>query len=137
MSIKKIIALIMLLITLAVRPSIAQEVEEEGDYTVLEQGEVAPHDGYLLTKDALIDLTIRTSTKIELLKNEKDTEKNIVKNNLETELKKKDLKVESLEIRNKELEKKVFLSEISVPVTAVITTAIMLGLFYASVQIAR
>lgn len=139
MTIKKLLSLFSLLVLLVMQPSIAyaQDIEEEGDYTELEKGQEAPHDGLLFTKEAIIKLAVNEDTKLQLVQNQNKTELSVVKNNLETELKKKELEVQVLKEQNKELTGRKGLESILVPVSVTSTILVMLGLFYISVQIVK
>ncbi len=93
---KKLLALLVLSSYLAALPAFAEEADVdddgEGDYVELKQQEVAPFDGFLLHKNAMIKLVT-----------EREQEIGKIKIYFDTELKKKDIEIETL-TKKKELE---------------------------------
>ena len=95
-SIKKILALLVLSSYLTALPAFAEETDVdddgEGDYVELKEQEAAPFDGFLLHKNAMVKLIT-----------EREQELGKIKLHFDTELKKKDLELETL-TKKKEIE---------------------------------
>lgn len=95
-SLKKILALIVLSSYLTALPAFAEEVDVdddgEGDYVELKEQETAPFDGFLLHKNAMVKLIT-----------EREQEIGRIKLHFDTELKKKDIELETV-TKKKEVE---------------------------------
>jgi len=95
-SLKKLLALVVLSSYLTALPAFAEETDVdddgEGDYVELKEQEVAPFDGFLLHKNAMVKLIT-----------EREQELGRIKLHFDTELKKKDLELETL-TKKKEIE---------------------------------
>ena len=93
---KKLLAIFVLSTYLTALPAFAEEVDVdddgEGDYVELKEQEIAPFDGFLLHKDAMVKLIT-----------EREKELGRIKLHFDTELKKKDLDIETL-TKKKEIE---------------------------------
>ena len=95
-SLKKILALVVLSSYLTALPAFAEETDVdddgEGDYIELKEQETAPFDGFLLHKNAMVKLIT-----------DREQELGRIKLHFDTELKKKDLELETL-TKKKEIE---------------------------------
>lgn len=93
---KKLLALFVLSMYLTALPAFAEETDVdddgEGDYIELKEKEIAPFDGLLLHKDAMVKLIT-----------EREKELGRIKLHFDTELKKKDLEIETV-TKKKEIE---------------------------------
>lgn len=95
-SLKKILALVVLSSYLTALPAFAEETDVdddgEGDYVELKEQEAAPFDGFLLHKNAMVKLIT-----------DREQELGRIKLHFDTELKKKDLELQTL-TKKKEIE---------------------------------
>lgn len=104
-NIKSLFTVFMLLVFLATQTPIAyasplpaidagvvEEDNEDGDYTVVKEGEAAPYDGFLFDSEGLIKIMANKSFELEKLKIEKDSE--IKKLNIELDILKQQHKLE-------------------------------------------
>jgi hypothetical protein len=104
-NIKSLFTVFVLLVFLATHTSIAyasvpsvidtvavEDDNEDGDYTVIKEGEAAPYDGFLFDSDGLIKIMANKSFQIEKLRIEKDSE--IKKLNIELDILKQQHKLE-------------------------------------------
>lgn len=86
---KSLFSVFMLLVFLATRTSIAYALpppsmttdagivegeDEDGDYTVIKEGEAAPYDGFLFDSEGLIKIMANKSFELDKLRIEKDFE---------------------------------------------------------------
>jgi hypothetical protein len=149
---KKLLALLVLSSYLAALPAFAEEADVdddgEGDYVELKQQEVAPFDGFLLHKNAMIKLVT-----------EREQEIGKIKIYFDTEIKKKDLEIETL-TKKKEIElninKEMYESllkirqdrvdqlvseqkwnDVKLIGSFILGFAASIGIFYAAVQVAK
>ena len=104
-NIKSLFTVFVLLVFLATHTSIAyasptpvidtvavEDDNEDGDYTVVKEGEATPYDGFLFDSEGLIKIMANKSFELEKLRIEKDSE--IKKLNIELDTLKQQHKLE-------------------------------------------
>jgi len=104
-NIKSLFTVFVLLVFLATHTSIAyasppsvidtvtaEDDNEDGDYSVVKEGEAAPYDGFLFDSEGLIKIMANKSFELEKLRIEKDSE--IKKLNIELDTLKQQHKLE-------------------------------------------
>lgn len=91
---KRGVSFITLLAMLATWPSLAygQEISNEGDYTLVKQGEEVPYNGYLFDSDGLIKVMVNKSLELDKLRISKDAD--IAKLSIEIDYLKKQYEIQ-------------------------------------------
>lgn len=149
---KKLLALFVLSSYLTALPAIAEEIDVdddgEGDYIELKETEVAPFDGFLLHKNAMIKLITDREQQIGKLKLHFDTELKKKDIEIETITKKKDIELninkdmyeQILKIRQDridQLSSAQKISDFKLIGGFVLGFAASVAIFYAAVQVSK
>ena len=151
---KSVFASLMLLVLLVTQTAIAraEEVDEDGDgqgdYIEVAEGDAAAFDGYLLHKDAMVNLIVNKKHEIETLKLQFDTDTKKLKLDWDTDIKKKDLELKinkdmyesMLKLRQDRIDQLASeqkWSDLKLIGGFVLGFAASIAMFYAAVQVAK
>ena len=151
---KKLLASLLLLVYLvgwtpiAYAEEIDVDDDGQGDYVELKETEVAPFDGYLLHKDAMVKLITEREKDINTLKLRFETESKKLQLDIETVTKKKDVELQInkemydalLQIRQDRidaLQREVNWGTAKLIGGVVIGFAVSVAMFYAAVQVVK